>query len=54
MQCLNDISVNNELYIIKLTQQILSNISQQHTNLFQLNFRSLETLMNHSQYLKKI
>jgi len=44
MQCLNNFSVNDELYIIKLTQQILSNISQQHTDLFQLNFKSLKTL----------
>jgi len=53
MQCLSDISINDELYIMKLTQQILSNISQQHTNLFQLNFRSLKTFINHSQYLKE-
>jgi len=54
MQCLNNISVNDELYIMKLTQQILSNISQQHTDLFQLNFESLKTLTDHSQYLKEI
>ena len=53
MQCFDDISVNDKLYITELTQQILSNISQQHTDLFQLNFRSLKTLMNHSQYLKE-
>ncbi len=53
MQCLNNISVNDELYITELTQQILPNISQQHTDLFQLNFESLKTLMNHSQYLKE-
>ncbi len=54
MQCLDDISVNDELYIIKFTQQILSNISQQHTDLFWLNFESLKTLIDHSQYLKEI
>jgi len=34
MQCLDNISVNDELYITELTQQILSNISQQYINLF--------------------
>ncbi len=53
MQCLSDISVNDELYITELIQQILPNISQQHTDLFQLNFKSSKTLMNHSQYLKE-
>jgi len=54
MQCLSNISVDDELYIMKLTQQILFNISQQHTDLFQLNFESSETLANCSQYLKEI
>ncbi len=53
MQCSDDISVNDELYITELTQQILSNISQQHTDLFWLDFRSSETLTDHSQYLKE-
>ncbi len=53
MQCSDNISVDDELYIMKLTQQILPNISQQHTDLFQLNFKSSETLMDHSQYLKE-
>ncbi len=53
MQCFDDISVNDELYIMKLTQQILFNISQQYTDLFWLNFESSKTFMNHSQYLKE-
>ncbi len=54
MQCFDDISVNDKLYITELTQQILSNISQQHTDFFWLNFELSETLTNHSQYLKEI